>query len=111
MKFIVDAQLPPALAIALTAAGHDAEHVEDAGLRHASDSVIWEYALTSGRAIVTKDEDFASRLLVAARCPQIVWLRVPNCSRSQLLRWMLPELPQIVRALEQGNNLFEIKMA
>lgn len=108
MKFLVDAQLPPALARALSAAGHDAEHVEDAGLRHAKDRVIWEYALAHGRAIITKDEDFANRSLVAAPSPQIVWLRVPNCSKRQLLRWMLPGVPQIVRALEAGNDLYEI---
>ena len=105
MKFLVDAQLPPAL----KGAGYDAEHVEDAGLRHAKDPIIWEYALTHGKAIITKDEDFANRLLVAKESPQIVWLRVPNCSKRQLLRWLLPEVPQIVRALGAGNSLFEIK--
>ena len=108
MKFLVDAQLPPALADALQAAGHDAEHVEDAGLRHAKDPVIWQYALTHARVIITKDVDFPNRLLVSASSPQIVWLRVPNCSKRELLRWLLPELPQIVRALEAGNALFEI---
>ena len=108
MKFLIDAQLPPALATALKAAGHDAMHVEDVGLRHAKDSVIWAHALAESRVIVTKDEDFPNRLLVATPAPQIVWLRVPNCSKRQLLRWLLPELPQIVRALEAGNALFEI---
>lgn len=111
MRFLVDAQLPPALATALTEAGHDAVHVEDVGLRHAKDTPIWEYALAESRVIVTKDEDFPNRLLVAARSPQIVWLRVPNCSKRQLLRWLLPEVPQIVRALEAGNKLFEITKA
>ena len=45
MRFIVDAQLPPALARLLTAHGHIAEHVEDIGLREADDSPIWRYAL------------------------------------------------------------------
>lgn len=108
MKFLIDAQLPPALANALTAAGHDAVHVEDVGLRHAKDSLIWVRALSENRVIVTKDEDFPNRSLVTTPSPQIVWLRVPNCSKRQLLHWLLPELPQIVRALEAGNALFEI---
>ena len=33
MKFLVDAQLPPALARRLREAGHEAQHVEDIGLR------------------------------------------------------------------------------
>ena len=59
MKFLVDAQLPPALARSLTAKGHAAEHVGDIGLQASSDAAIWDYALREGAAIVTKDEDFA----------------------------------------------------
>jgi predicted nuclease of predicted toxin-antitoxin system len=32
MRFLIDAQLPPALARWLSSAGHDAEHVADIGL-------------------------------------------------------------------------------
>jgi predicted nuclease of predicted toxin-antitoxin system len=44
MKFIVDAQLPPALAHWLREQGHQAEHVTEVGLREADDSPIWHYA-------------------------------------------------------------------
>jgi predicted nuclease of predicted toxin-antitoxin system len=40
VKFLVDAQLPPALARALTAQGFPSEHVEDIGLHHAKDTEI-----------------------------------------------------------------------
>ena len=59
MRFLVDAQLPPALARWFVAHGHEAEHVGDKGMQTASDNVIWDYALASASAIVTKDEDFA----------------------------------------------------
>ncbi|MEZ5327011.1 MAG: DUF5615 family PIN-like protein [Verrucomicrobiales bacterium] len=58
LRFIVDAQLPPALAKLLADHGHTAEHVVDVGLRDADDSQIWNYALENEAAIVTKDEDF-----------------------------------------------------
>jgi len=45
VKFLIDAQLPPALARVLTATGHEAQHLEDAGLRHAKDGTIWHHAL------------------------------------------------------------------
>jgi len=45
MRFIVDAQLPPALARFLESHGPDAAHVADIGLRAADDSSIWLYAL------------------------------------------------------------------
>jgi predicted nuclease of predicted toxin-antitoxin system len=59
MRFIVDAQLPPALARWLAAEGHEAEHVGDTGVEAASDAAIWNYALQEAAAIITKDEDFA----------------------------------------------------
>ena len=61
MKFLIDAQLPPALARWLREAGHEASHVEDDGLRDAEDGAIWAHALKTGAIIVTKDEDFAAR--------------------------------------------------
>ena len=54
MRFVIDAQLPPALARLLTAQGHTAEHVADIGLRDADDSPIWAYALELQAIIVTK---------------------------------------------------------
>ena len=40
MIFLVDAQLPPALASWLTQQGHTAQHVDDLGLSNAEDVVI-----------------------------------------------------------------------
>ena len=54
MKFLVDAQLPPALAHWLREAGPEAAHVEDVGLREADDRSIWAHALATGAVIVTK---------------------------------------------------------
>jgi predicted nuclease of predicted toxin-antitoxin system len=48
MRFVVDAQLPPALARVLTAHGHQAEHVSDIGLREADDPLIWLRARQDG---------------------------------------------------------------
>ena len=61
MRFVVDAQLPPALAVWLVAQGHDAAHVLDLELTRASDATIWQHAEVTSAIIVTKDEDFAVR--------------------------------------------------
>jgi predicted nuclease of predicted toxin-antitoxin system len=45
MNFLIDAQLPPALARLITALGHNAIHVEEAELLLANDVAIWNYAL------------------------------------------------------------------
>lgn len=47
MRFLVDAQLPPALAGGLTDQGHEAAHVFECGLTDADDGSIWGYALSS----------------------------------------------------------------
>jgi predicted nuclease of predicted toxin-antitoxin system len=44
VKFLVDAQLPPALALWLCEAGHEAQAVREAGLREAEDGAIWNHA-------------------------------------------------------------------
>lgn len=63
MKFLVDEQLPPALARLLGELGQEAVAVRDVNLREAEDGPIWQYALEHGTVIVTKDEDFPERSL------------------------------------------------
>jgi predicted nuclease of predicted toxin-antitoxin system len=72
MRFLVDAQLPPALVGWLAAGGHEAEHVGDRKMQTASDAAIWDYALATSAVIVTKDEDFAQRKVLTAAGPAVV---------------------------------------
>jgi predicted nuclease of predicted toxin-antitoxin system len=109
MRFIIDAQLPPALAQLLTNHGHHAEHVQDVGLRNADDSLIWNYALQHQAVIVTKDEDFPHRLRQSKAAPVIVWIRIGNSSRRALLQWLEPLLPRIEALILQGDRLIEIR--
>lgn len=108
MRFLVDAQLPAALARWLAARGHEAEHVGDRNMDAAPDTAIWDYALGADATIITKDEDFAQRRMLAATAPRIVWIRLPNTRRRDLLAWFETTLPQIVSALERGETLVEM---
>ena len=108
MRFLVDAQLPPALARWFVAQGHEAEHVGDKGMQAASDTAIWDYALASAAAIVTKDEDFAQRKVLTAAGPVVVWIRLPNTRRRELLAWFETILPDVLAALERGETLVEV---
>ena len=109
MKFVVDAQLPPALARALREAGHDVQAVRELGLREAEDSDIWDYALANHVAVITKDQDFAERLLASRSAPVIVWLRIGNTSHRALLAWLLPLWPEVISRIESGDNLIEVR--
>ena len=85
MYFIVDAQLPPALARVIAKHGHAADHVFDIGPNSMSDSEIWDYAVSHNGVIVTKDEDFGDMVAICSDAPAIVWVRVGNLSRSELI--------------------------
>jgi len=107
-RFLVDAQLPPALARKLTVLKHESAHVLDVGLLDAHDGEIWDFALAHGMVILTKDEDFAIRASVSKTSPTIVWVRIGNCPNAKLLAWFEHELPTVVAALAAENRLVEI---
>ena len=109
MRFIVDAQLPPALAQALRSAGCDVAAVRDIGLREARDPVLWKYALQHQAAIITKDEDFVDRSLQSENPPHVIWLRVGNTSNRALLAWLMPLWPEIMRRVTLGERLIEVR--
>lgn len=109
MRFLVDAQLPPALARMLSARGHHAEHVTDIGPADASDRELWRYALEHRAILVTKDEDFPSMLALSAESPAIVWIRVGNTRRHALLAWFEPLIDTVVEMIEAGNALVELR--
>ena len=108
MRFLIDAQLPPALASWLAARGHVAEHVADHGLEGAPDAAIWDRAVVLGAAIVTKDVDFARRRVFDTTGPVIVWVRLPNTRRDAPLVWFETALPLIAAAARRGETLIEL---
>jgi len=107
LRFLVDAQLPPALARQIAALGHTAEHVADCGLATAADREIRAYAVSVGAVIITKDEDFIVRKLLESG-PPVVWVRVGNTRRTDLLRRIEANFAAILSALERGETLVEI---
>jgi predicted nuclease of predicted toxin-antitoxin system len=108
-RFLIDAQLPPALARRLAELGHIAEHVMDIGPGDAPDGDLWRYALEHGAVIVTKDEDFSDWVAVRTPSPVVVWLRKGNTSRAALLAWFEPLIPQVARAITSGQQLIELR--
>lgn len=108
MRFLVDAQLPPALARQLESQGHTAEHVADCGLGCADDHAIWRHAAASGSVLLTKDEDFALMRTLESAGPGVVWIRLGNTRRRELLTWFDRLLPAVLEALRRGDTLIEL---
>ncbi|HZL79317.1 MAG TPA: DUF5615 family PIN-like protein [Candidatus Limnocylindrales bacterium] len=109
MNFLVDSQLPPALARWISAQGHHAIHVAELGLVADDDSVIWQHARKEKTIIVSKDEDFADRWLLNDDGIALVWIRKGNCSNRALMNWLEPLWPDVLRRLEQGEQLIELR--
>ncbi len=108
MKFLIDAQLPPALAEWLIQRGYEAKAVRSVGLRDAADRELWSLAEKDDWVIVTKDEDFAHMAAGHDQGPQVLWLRIGNAVNRVLFDWLEPLLPQVVIELRAGNRLVEV---
>ena len=109
MRFLVDAQLPPALARCLGEKGFAAAPVRELGLRESDDGSIWNFAIAGDWTVVTKDEDFVARCIASPDAPRVVWLRIGNCTNRVLFAWLDPLLPGIVERLEAGIRLVEVR--
>jgi predicted nuclease of predicted toxin-antitoxin system len=108
MRFLIDAQLPPALAQALQGAGHQADHVLSLSLPDLSDRALWAWAKKSGAAIISKDEDFLNLSVLQDSGPFVVWIRYGNCSNQHLKDQFLPQLPAVLKAIQAGDKLIEL---
>ena len=108
MTFLVDANLPIGLAVWLRHQGHEATHVSDALGCDCDDRTIFDFAHATNRIIVTKDEDFAMRLLLRDDAPQVVWLRLGNATNAVLKAWLRSRWGVVVQDLSRGERLIEV---
>jgi predicted nuclease of predicted toxin-antitoxin system len=109
VKFLVDQQLPPALAGFLRSQGHDAQHVRELGLKEADDAVIWRHAAEYQMVVVSKDEDFYFLAVTDGGTGRLVWVKIGNCRKAVLMEKFRAQLAAIVAALEAGNRIVEIR--
>jgi predicted nuclease of predicted toxin-antitoxin system len=107
-RFVIDAQLPPGLAVRLRERGHTAEHVNRIGLGAAGDRAIWEYAHRHHAVLITKDEDFVALANRDQSGPQLVWLRIGNISNDALWAAMSAAWDEIIGPIEAGERIVEV---
>jgi predicted nuclease of predicted toxin-antitoxin system len=62
VRFLLDQNQSPRLVGLLEASGHDVVHVRDVGLATAPDETVVEFAVESGRILVSSDTDFGELL-------------------------------------------------
>ena len=105
MRFLVDANLSPRLAVSLTEAGHDAVHVAGLGMSRATDIEILEVADRDDRVVVSADTDFGTLLAMGnRRSPSVLLLRLGSPRRTEQLTAVLHlNLPAVLEALGAGS--------
>ena len=84
MRLLFDENLSRSLCDRLADVYPGSEQVSAAGLQHARDLEIWNYAKLNGLTIVTKDSDFHQLSFFYGAPPKGVWLRLGNCTTDMI---------------------------
>ncbi len=106
MKFLIDAQLPPALCGWIEQRGCEAIHVTNCLSGETPDAEVAAYAVRSSLVIITKDDDFGIRHQQPGLI--ILWLRIGNASNAKLGQWLDHRWNAILMALEAGETFVEV---
>jgi predicted nuclease of predicted toxin-antitoxin system len=109
VKFVVDNQLPTALAQYLRKRGFDCQHVLEGGLGDALDTDICRHAEVQERIIISKDEDFLYFAKQHEARIKVIWVRLGNCRTSVLLAAFERSWPRIESSLKAGDRIIEIR--
>jgi predicted nuclease of predicted toxin-antitoxin system len=84
MKLLFDENLSPKLPNRLSDLFPNSLHVRDVGMKETTDPIVWDYAKDNDLMIVSKDADMHDLSLVFGNPPKVIWLRLGNCSTSQV---------------------------
>ena len=106
IRLLFDENLARRLVHALADVFPGSEHVEDALGRGTSDESIWTHALELGFLIVTKDEDFQRLSVWRGAPPKVVWIRLGNCSTSQIADLLRRSQALVASFLEREDETF-----
>ncbi len=84
MKLLFDENLSPRLVMLLSDLFPGSIHVRDVGLKESEDLVVWKYAQDNALVICSKDSDMHQRSFLLGFPPKVVWVRLGNCSTSDV---------------------------
>ena len=108
MKFLVDNQLPAALALsdftwrglpACARCGPRGRHrLQDLGTRYAEDCVV-----------ISKDEDFLYLVNAPEAKGRFIWIRFGNCRTKALLTAIESLWPKVEARLKAGDRIIELR--
>jgi predicted nuclease of predicted toxin-antitoxin system len=104
MKFLLDAQLPPNLAIRLRSSGHECLQTRELPLGNRTpDSTINDLSLKDRLVVVTKDADFVNSFLLHGSPYKLLLISAGNISNEGLEALCERRFPALVAALTDNH--------
>jgi predicted nuclease of predicted toxin-antitoxin system len=73
-------------------------------MKATDDAVVWDYAKANDYVIVSKDADMHDLSLVFGDPPKVIWLRLGNCSTSQVEELLRKEA-EVIRLFFVDNEV------
>jgi predicted nuclease of predicted toxin-antitoxin system len=109
VNFLIDNQLPAALARFLVEREENALHVLDLGMDEASDIQLWGYAIQHSMILISKDEDFFHLANRSGDTGRLLWVRLGNCRNHALIGAFEQKISVVLTAYQQGHRIVEIR--
>jgi predicted nuclease of predicted toxin-antitoxin system len=103
VKLLFDENLSHKLARRLADVFPNSIHVRDIGLKASDDPLVWDYARDNDFMIVSKDADMHDLSLVFGYPPKVIWLRLGNCSTSDVESLLRRKFEVIKEFYEDGS--------
>lgn len=103
MKLLFDENLSPKLPRHLADLFPHSLHVRDVGLKASDDPLVWDYAKANDLMIVSKDVDMHDLSLLFGSPPKVIWLRLGNCSTSDVADLLRREFAAIKLFYEDNS--------
>lgn len=104
MRLLLDNNLSPKLVALLAEAGHDVVHVREHDMSAADDRMVLNFAVETGRVLVSADTDFGTLLAsTQATAPSFVLVRrVVGRRTPELAGLLAANLPVVHQELDNG---------
>lgn len=69
---------------------------------------VWNFAKTNDLVIVSKDADFQQRSFVVGHPPKVIWIRLGNCSTSDIETALRQRHADVATFVEDAEGSFLI---
>jgi len=100
MKLLLDENLSRRIVVSLQADFPGTSHVSLLGLDRATDYAIWTYSKDGDYVVVAKDDDFQAIQGLHGHPPQVIRLRLGNCTNQDVLAFLIKSAAAIKETLK-----------